>query len=101
MKDLPFEHDSIELIEACAQALVPIELHEKTPAPAAKTVAQTEAYRGLDTLRLPAEQTLSTQLLTTETEQVLLRDLPLPSAIPADAEAVSRAVERDARRFEK
>ena len=36
MTDLPFEHDSLELIEACAEALDSIELYEQTAARAAE-----------------------------------------------------------------
>ena len=101
MKDLPFEHDSIEFIEACAQALIPIEPREKTAAGTSKTTLGEDALPGFGPLRLPAGQTYSTELLTAEAEQVLLWDPAQPSAARADVEAVSRAVERDARRFEK
>ena len=100
MTDLPFEHDSVELIEACAQALAAIELQEKAAARAQTTRTGEETRRGAGTLRLYETSVASAELLPEAPEEIFLRDAPPAHVSSADAEAISRAVERDARRYE-
>lgn len=99
---LPFEHDSLELLEACALALRPL------PAvPAAKEVqplAQAEALplAGGVWQRFPGGSAVMTQSgssFAADYGTVLTDHLPERSA-GISVEALSRAVERDARRFD-
>ena len=99
---LPFEHDSLELLEACAMALLPLQ-----PAPAASEElpkARSGASPKADTLwqRLPGGSAVLTQPGGSPAwmygqfspEQIVEKSVGI------SAEALSRAVERDARRYE-
>lgn len=135
--ELPFEHDALELLEACAAALNDIELvsvrtvgavrpnagtsgaaQPQTPdrsagaallryaGEAGSAIGQTaqdpaipEAMRQWsDPARMNAPSVLHTAALT-QTEYVF-REAPGQASAQLDVEAVSRAVERDARRFD-
>ena len=126
--DLPFEHDELELLEACAQALTDL---GPVIARAARSSGMTEARtsarsageawvrQSLDDAAFGIGQT---ERARAAAEALLRLDRAgtigqngLPAGVPAeteyvfrtsdqmqtDVEAVSRAVERDARRFEK
>ena len=105
MTDLPFELDEAELIEACLLVLRSAEPCAEAEAAARQRTgrpAQTEAQ---DPPELPRSWRLTggaqSPLLLPE-EQTLpeLRAQLPPDSRASDAEAVSRAVERDARRYE-
>ena len=101
MTDLPFELDEAELIEACALALRSAEPFAAKAAPAAQYPAQTPDPP--DRLRpsLTIEDSAQSPLLLQQTQmQDELWELPPAQMGGADVEAISRAVERDARRFE-
>lgn len=100
--ELPFEHDSLELLAACAMALRPL------PAiPAAKEappLVQAEALPPAGTIwqRFPGGSAVMKQAGSTfgaDDGTVLPDHLPERSA-GISVEALSRAVERDARRFD-
>ncbi len=126
--DLPFEHDELELLEACAQALTDLGpviaraarssgmAEARTAArstgeawvrqslgDAAFGIGQTERARAAEALlRLDRAGTIGQNDLPAggpaETEYVFRT---AADQTQTDVEAVSRAVERDARRFEK
>jgi len=100
--ELPFENDSLELLETCAMALRPL-----PGAPAAKEAqpsVQTEALPLAGTVwqRFPGGNAVMKQSGSTfraDYGTVLPEHLPERSA-GISAEALSRVVERDARRFD-
>lgn len=99
---LPFEHDSLELLDACAAALLP------TPAipnaQDAPPLAQTAASSSEETLwqRFPDDRTVIKQPGSHTIGAYGLTPLtPMPeNGGGFSVEALSRAVERDARRYD-
>lgn len=101
MKDLPFENDSAALLEACALALAESVQVAGTDRPARFRTAQTRPggagrlYRTEDGPGPVCGDAAFEEALLPE-----LRALSEPARAPAGPEEISRAIERDARRFE-
>ena len=100
--ELPFEKDSLELLAACAVALLP--LPAVPAAKEAQPLAQAEALPLAGTVwqRFPGGTAVMKQSgssFAADDGTVLPDHLPERSA-GFSVEALSRAVERDARRFD-
>lgn len=102
MTDLPFEHDSVELIDACVQALAsigpcePAAVREKSPRTEETLFRAAAALQPLDGTSAP----VMGRPTETAEEEIYAWEIPPGHVFAADAETISRAVERDARRYE-
>lgn len=99
---LPFEHDSLALLEVCAEALVPLPSVPNTQE--ASSLAQTGILPPAQTVR---QRFSDDHALMKQTESLTggeYRRMPLMPTMEKETgfsvEALSRAVERDARRFD-
>ena len=98
---MPFEHDDLELIEACIQALQSV-----APVPGrVPDAARSNESDPASAVRVRREttetQTRTASVMPVSEQSYEFLDLPIPQRGALDVEALSRAVERDARRFEK
>lgn len=104
MNPLPFEHDSLELLEACALALLPLRsVPEAQAHRAQEQQAASKPSAGTVWHRLPGGSPIierSGSHPASAFDPVAAEPLPLQSA-GLTIEEISRTVERDARRFEK
>ncbi len=102
MMELPFEFDSEELIAACIRALEPIAVYEAPSARGAAAGTEESRRRGFPvTELLDAAAEPAGRIGRTPEEDVYdWALLPATAAAAADAETLSRAFERDARRYE-
>ena len=99
--ELPFEHDAAELIEACARALGSAEPYLEPAGRTARTrTGEDAAGAGARPELWEEEMQASARIGPDEAEQIFFRDLPATPGADLDAEALSRAFERDARRYE-
>ena len=103
MNPLPFEHDSLELLKACALALLPVQ-----PGAAASQEpgqAQSAAVRAAGTVwqRLPGGSAVMKQADSSPASAYgrFSPEQMAEKSVGVSVEALSRAVERDARRFDK
>ena len=97
---MPFEQDDMELIEACAMALQPVEPTVLTASGAAQAGSAVQSRGRGSPIRTEAASVPAAPALTEPEQLYEFWDLPVSPGAAADVEALSRAVERDARRFE-
>ena len=95
LNPLPFERDSAELLEAAALALEAVALYpaQAQPAPARASALRRRESGADDALRGASDPAPEEEALFS------LLDLP-PRGAGYSAEALSREIERDARRYE-
>ncbi len=98
--ELPFEHDSAELIEVCMEALQAVEVYAAAAAPHPGTRIEEHRSASETVIRTQTGDMQTAGAPPEAPEQAFFWDLPLPSDTLPDAEALSLAFERDARRFE-
>lgn len=104
MNPLPFEHDSLELLEACALALLPLRSVPEAQAHIAQEQqAVLKPTSGTVWQRLPGGSPVMKSgggHPVSTFDPVAAESLPMQS-VGGTIEDISRAVERDARRFDK
>jgi len=100
---LPFEQDALPLLEACAMALLPLNAATQREAQASDTSASPQGTHRAVWQRSPGGSAVVREAFVSSAD-LTQGDNSFLSLLPQDtilnAEALSKAIERDARRYD-
>ncbi len=100
---LPFEQDALSLLEACAMALLPLNAAAQSESQASNASASQQGAHHAVWQRSPGGSAVVTKARTPAadwTESDISFVSLLPQTTTLNAEALSKAIERDARRYD-